>query len=98
MAIKTTYDFNGIEVKDAIIKIERIFGSRAEGWNSLINVYVIRQEPTTVTNEDGTTEEKLIDVYKKIDEFNFSVPFKEEERGYKTLYTALIEKYGGERV
>ena len=30
-----------------------------------------------------------------IEEFNFQAPFKEDERGYVSVYNALTEKYGG---
>ena len=40
MAIKVDkYNFKGIEVKDAIIKVNRLFGSKQDGWNSLVDVY-----------------------------------------------------------
>lgn len=76
MAIKTTYNYKGLEVTEAIIRVERLFGSSKDGWDSLVKVY----------NKDYSNP---------IDEFNFQVPFKEDERGYKTIYDALMAKFDG---
>jgi hypothetical protein len=92
MAIKADYDFKGIIIKDAYIRIERIFGSTKEGWDSLVAVYNV----TTVIEEHLETEEpNEITVYNKIEEFNYKVPFNTEERGYVAIYTALTNKFGG---
>ena len=82
MAIKTKYNFKGIEVKDAVIKVNRLFGSKQEGWNSLVGVY-------NVTLED----EK--EVYNLIEEFNHSASYATDERGYVSIYKSLTEKFGG---
>lgn len=76
MAIKTIYEYKGLTVDEAIIKVEIIFGSSKDGWNSLVKVY----------NKDYLNQ---------IDEFNFKTEFKEDERGYITIYKALTEKYNG---
>ena len=76
MAIKTTYNYKGLEVNEAIIRVERLFGSSKDGWDSLVKVY----------NKDYSNP---------IDEFNFKSEFKEEERGYITIYKSLTEKFGG---
>ena len=110
MAIKTDYNFKGIEVKDATIKIVRIFGSSKDGWNSLVGVYTQTKEiipavekveqvgfpgePNYVAPiEPKESYEVIRD--NLIDEFNFTVQFKEDERGYQSLYKALMAKYGG---
>ena len=95
MAIKTNYNFKGIEVKDAIIRVIRIFGSSKEGWNSLVGVYNTTIETVPATDEQ---EEATREVMNLIEEFNHSVDFKESERGYVTVYKSLTEKYGGEEV
>ena len=110
MAIKRDYNFKGIEVKDAIIRVIRIFGGSKEGWNSLVGVYTqtkdvipavekVEQvgfpgEPNYVAPiEPKESYEVIRD--NLIEEFNFQAPFKEDERGYKTIYEALMAKYGG---
>ena len=85
MAIKTKYNFKGIEVKDAVIKVNRLFGSKQEGWNSLIGVY-------NITTEDDK------DVFNLIEEFNYSASYVSEERGYVSVYKSLTEKFGGELI
>ena len=113
MSIKTDYNFKGIEVKDAIIKVTRIFGSSKEGWNSLVGVYTQTIEvipakdsidqvgfPGEPNYQPMVEAVPAYEVLKDslIEEFNFQVPFKEDERGYVTLYLALTEKYGGVEV
>ena len=106
MAIKTDYNFKGIEVKDAIIRVIRIFGSSKEGWNSLVGVYTQAKEIIPAVEKVEQVEVNYIapieakESYEVIrdnliEEFNFQVPFKEDERGYKTIYEALMAKYGG---
>lgn len=83
MAVKTNYDFKGILVEDAIIGVARIFGSSKEGWYSLVTVSIQNKE----NPENFVLEE--------IERFNFQAPFDKNERGYVTVYKALMEKYGG---
>lgn len=94
MAIKTNYNFKGIEVKDAIIRVINLSGSSSRGWDSLIGVYNTTNE--ILTDTDGV--ETTIEVQNLIEEFNHSVDFKEDERGYVTVYKSLTEKYGGEEI
>ena len=113
MAIKTDYNFKGIEVKDAIIRVIRIFGSSKEGWNSLVGVYTQTKEiipavekveqvgfPDEANYVAPIEAKESYEVIRDnlIEEFNFQVPFKEDERGYKTIYEALMSKYGGVEV
>jgi hypothetical protein len=92
MAIKAKFDFNGLEVKEAYLKIERLWGSSKEGWGSLISVNNIVIE----TIEDTETKEvSEIEVKKQITTFNHSCEFKQDERGYTTLYKSLQAKFGG---
>jgi hypothetical protein len=95
MAIKTNYNFKGINVLDATIRIIRVFGSSREGWSSLVGVYntTIEEVPAM-----GDTEATTREVMNLIEEFNFNAPFSEDERGYKSLYEGLMAKYGGVRV
>ena len=113
MSIKTNYNFKGIEVKDAVIRVIRIFGSSKEGWNSLVGVYIQTKEiipavekveqvgfPGEANYVAPIEAKEAYEVIRDnlIEEFNFQVPFKEDERGYKTIYEALTAKYGGVEV
>ena len=95
MAIKTNYNFKGIEVKNAIIRLINLSGSSSRGWNSLVGVYNTTVETIPATDEQ---EEVTREVMNLIEEFNHSVDFKEDERGYVTVYKSLTEKFGGEEV
>ena len=110
MAIKTTYNFKGIEVKDAIIRVDRLWGSSKEGWTALVGVYTQTKEivpavekveqigfpgePNYVAPVEAKDSYEVIRD-NLIEEFNFHIPFQEDERGYKTIYDALTLKYGG---
>lgn len=39
MAIQASMNFNGIIISLAYIRIDRIFGGKREGWNSLVGIY-----------------------------------------------------------
>ena len=100
MSIKTTYNLNGLEVQNAIIRIDRLWGSSREGWTALVGVYIERllpeQEAVGVEGEEGyipaqpaSTELALIT------EFNHSAPYEADTRGYVVMYNALTAEYGG---
>lgn len=118
MAIKTNYNFKGIIIPDAYIRIDRLFGSSKEGWNSLVGVYNTTIE--TVPAVEEITEQRLVteatedteavyetvivteaqeattkEVVSLIEEFNHQASYKEDERGYVTIYKSLTDKYGG---
>lgn len=84
MAIQVPdYKFKGVSIKDAIIRVERIFGSSKEGWDSLVTV--------SVKNKENI-------IFEQIEDFNFQAPFNKDERGYVTIYKALKDKFGGTEV
>jgi len=58
MAIKTNYNFKGINIPDATIRIIRVFGSSREGWSSLVGVYNTTTEDIPAVAE--VTEERLV--------------------------------------
>jgi len=114
MAIKVDkYNFKGIEVKDAVIKVNRLFGSKREGWNSLVGVYNTTTEEVPAVEavsqvgfpgEFGYVEEVEAKqatsktVYNLLEEFNHSCAYVPDERGYVSIYKALMDKFGGEEV
>lgn len=114
MSIKTNYNFKGIEVKDAIIRVDRLWGSSKEGWTALVGVYVktLKEVPAVeeviekrlVEGSDSEYEDVVIteakeasqiEVTEKIDEFNISATYVDDERGYVSIYKVLTEKFGG---
>ena len=101
MSIKTNYNFKGIQVPEAIIRVDRLWGSSKEGWTALVGVYnKTTEEIPAVEASEGieAQEAKIVEVMNKIDEFNFNTEFVEDLRGYKSLYAGLMSKYGGEEV
>ena len=101
MSIKTNYNFKGIQVPEAIIRVDRLWGSSKEGWTALVGVYnKTTEEIPAVEASEGieAQEAKTVEVMNKIDEFNFNTEFVEDLRGYKSLYAGLMSKYGGEEV
>ena len=101
MSIKTNYNFKGIQVSEAIIRVDRLWGSSKEGWTALVGVYnKTTEEIPAVEASEGieAQEAKTVEVMNKIDEFNFNTEFVEDLRGYKSLYAGLMSKYGGEEV
>ena len=102
MSIKTTYNFKGIEVKDAIIRVDRLWGSSKEGWTALVRVYtkVTKEVPAIEADLDNgieAVEAHTIDVLEQIEEFNHNCLFSADERGYESIYKSLTEKFGGEQ-
>ena len=101
MSIKTNYNFKGIQVPEAIIRVDRLWGSSKEGWTALVGVYnKATEEIPAVEASEGieAQEAKIVEVMNKIDEFNFNTEFVEDLRGYTSLYAGLMSKYGGEEV
>ena len=100
MSIKTTYNFHNVLIPNAIIKIDRLWGSSKEGWTGYISVSTAELIPAVgVEGEDGympaTPETTKLN---KITEFNHSANFNPDERGYVSVYKSLQEKFGGEEV
>jgi hypothetical protein len=103
MSIKTTYNLHGIEIQDAIIRIERLWGSSREGWTSLVSVNIINEIPATEAvgvegDEDYVPATQASTELKQITEFNRSTSYKSDERGYVSMYNALTEEFGGVKV
>ena len=101
MSIKTNYNFKGIQVPEAIIRVDRLWGSSKEGWTALVGVYnKTTEEIPAVEASEGieAQEAKIVEVMNKIDEFNFNTEFVDDLRGYTSLYAGLMYKYGGEEV
>ena len=103
MSIKTTYNLHGIEVQDAIIRIERLWGSSREGWTSLVSVNTVTEIPATEAvgvegEEDYVPAAEARTEWKKLDEFNRTASYVEGELPYTTMYEKLTEEFGGIKV
>jgi len=49
MALQANYNFRGITIPNAYIRIERVFGGKKEGWNSVVAVYP--EKPSAAAQE-----------------------------------------------
>lgn len=56
MSLKTNYNFKGIDLPNAIIKINRLWGSSKEGWTALVGVFIEKDVAAT----EEVTEERLV--------------------------------------
>jgi len=100
MAIQTDYNFNGLTIPNAYVRIDRLWGSSREGWSSLVGVYMEVVMPAVaavgIEGEEGFIPAQPETTVKNlIKEFNHSVGYKAEERGYVSLYTSLMVDIGG---
>lgn len=62
MALKTAIIFRGIEIQDAYVRVNRVFGGKREGWGSVVWVYA--------SEAAAETEQPL-------EEFNHSAQYDE---------------------
>ena len=108
MAIKSNYYFKGINIADAYIRIDRLWGSSKENWTALVGVYNLTEETVpavpavdAVLDEEGNIVTPAVEgidattktVYNLIEDFNHSCNYDANERGYVSLYNSLKEKF-----
>ena len=80
MALAQAITFNGLSVPNAYIRVDRIFGGKREGWNSVVSVYA---------------SQEAAEIYAPLEQLNQSAPYDDGEMNpYKKLYAALkAEKF-----
>jgi hypothetical protein len=103
MSIKTTYNLHNVKITDAIISIDRLWGSSKEGWTALVGVYTTETVPSVpsigVEGQAGYVPAVPETTRKnKITEFNHSAAYVADERGYVSMYKSLQDKFGGVEV
>lgn len=75
MALAQSITFGGIEIPNAYIRIDRIFGGKREGWNSVVSVYASQEAAET---------------YEPLKQFNVPAEYSAiEENPYVLLYRAI---------
>ncbi len=99
MSIKTTYNLHSVQIPNAIIRIDRLWGSSKEGWTALVGVYTTETVPAVeavgVEGEEGYMPATPATTrMNKITDFNHSASFVADERGYTSMYKSLQEKFG----
>jgi hypothetical protein len=103
MSIQTTYNLYNVQIPNAIIHIDRLWGSSKEGWTALVGVYTTETVPAVAAvGEEG--EEVYVPAVpettriNKITEFNHSATYVADERGYVSVYKSLQDKFDGVEV
>lgn len=74
MALQIAKDFNGIAIPSAYVRIDRIFGGKKEGWNSVVGVYA---------SAEAAIDKAPLETY------NQSAEYKPDESPYASVYAAL---------
>jgi hypothetical protein len=96
MAIQTTYNFKGITIPNAYIRVARIWGSSKEGWTALVEACVDETYTTPAMgteSEEGYTPETTATRKSVVESFNISAGYVSSERGYQSIYNALQAKF-----
>jgi hypothetical protein len=80
VAITQSYDFQGVTISNAYIRVDRVFGGKREGWNSVVSVYA---------------SQEAAEIYTPLEQLNQMAEYDENEANpYKKLYAALkAEKF-----
>ena len=78
MALQTVLNFTGIDLAAAYIRVDRIFGGKREGWNSVVGVYA---------NAEAAVDQQPLETY------NQAADYVAEANPLGLIYTALAQKY-----
>ena len=78
MALSTPLNYRGINIENAYIRVNRVFGGKKEGWNSVVGVYA--------SAEAALTESP-------IEEFNQVADYVADVFPLVAVYEKLKEKY-----
>lgn len=103
MAIKTNYNYKGISIEDAYIRIDRLWGSSKEGWTALVGVYNITTEEVpaieaveaveAVLDEEGNVITQAIEAVEGVEATTKTVYNKLEEFNRTASYNAEERGY-----
>lgn len=75
MALTQSITFNGLTATNAYIRIDRVFGGKREGWNSVVSVYASQEAAATC---------------EPLKQFNVPAEYSAiEENPYVLLYRAI---------
>jgi len=80
MAKQVSISFKGIELPEAYVRINRVFGGKKEGWNAVVGVYKDAEAAKEMTN--------TLDVYNVTAEYS-----TDEMNPFTLLYAAIADKY-----
>lgn len=75
MALTQSITFNGLTAPNAYIRIDRVFGGKREGWNSVVSIYASQEAAATC---------------EPLKQFNVPAEYSAiEENPYVLLYRAI---------
>lgn len=78
MALQTELNFKGINISAAYIRVDRVFGGKREGWNSVVGVYA---------SAEAAADQQPLETY------NQPAGYVAEENPIALIYAALKTKY-----
>lgn len=78
MALQTELNFKGINLPAAYIRVDRVFGGKREGWNSVVGVYA---------SAEAAADQSPLETY------NQPAEYVAEENPLSLVYSALKTKY-----
>mgnify|MGYP000417383661 CR=1 FL=1 len=75
MALQTALNFKGIDLPAAYVRVDRIFGGKCEGWNSVVGVYASAEaaadQPQLETyNQAQAAVYRTLDLLQRLRNFN----------------------------
>ena len=78
MALTTALNFKGVSLPSAYIRVDRVFGGKREGWNSVVGVYA---------SAEAATDQQPLETY------NMPAEYVAEANPLGLIYAALHDKY-----
>lgn len=78
MALQTALNFKGIDLPAAYVRVDRIFGGKREGWNSVVGVYA---------SAEAAADQQPLETY------NQATEYVAEASPIALVYAALKLKY-----
>lgn len=95
MALQTDYNYNGLTIPNAYLRVLRIFGGKTEGWNSLVQVFPAKPAPY-VQEFDADGNDITPEPIPPITTFNQGAKYNPDNmNGLELVYIAMQEKLGG---
>lgn len=78
MALQTHFNFKGIDIPAAYLRVDRVFGGKRAGWNSVVGVYA---------SASAAADQQ------PLEQFNQAAEYVAEEPPHLLIYAALKDKY-----
>ena len=87
MAIQAPYEFNGITIPQAYIRVQRLYGGKYdEGWSAVLFVYA---------NKQAAHPEEGGEVLTPVTTYNVSIPYSMAAHPYELIYEEAMSRLPG---